>query len=70
MMAQEDPRRQAAPAVSAGLCATCRHVRRIASDRGSLFYQCRLAAQDPRFPRYPALPVRECPGYERDEEPF
>jgi hypothetical protein len=67
MMAQEHPRRQAAPAYPAGLCDTCRHVRRITSDRGSVFYQCRLAQVDPRFPRYPRLPVRACDGYEEGE---
>jgi len=48
-----------------GLCAHCRHVRRIKSDRGSIFYQCGLARTDPNFSKYPALPVIQCPGYER-----
>lgn len=47
-----------------GLCAGCRHGREIRSDRGSVFWLCRRSATDPRFPRYPALPVRACPGYE------
>ena len=47
----------------AGLCGACRHVQVITSDRGSRFYLCRLAATDPRFPRYPAIPVRECAGF-------
>lgn len=67
MMAQEDPRRQAAQARPAGLCDTCRHLRRITSDRGSVFYQCRLAWVDPRFARYPRLPVLACEGYEEGQ---
>jgi len=33
--------------------------------RGSRFWRCLLAEKDERFIRYPRLPVRECPGYER-----
>ena len=52
-----------------GLCATCKHSRRITSDRGSIFYLCLLHASDPRFPKYPRLPVLACTGYQRAEEP-
>jgi hypothetical protein len=48
----------------AGLCATCAHVDIIRSDRGSIFYLCKLSACDPRFPKYPRLPVLACPGFE------
>ena len=51
-------------AASAGLCATCVNMRRIVSDRGSVFYLCELAKVDGRFAKYPRLPVRECEGYE------
>ena len=47
-----------------GLCTTCRHVQTIESSRGSTFYLCRLSLTDPRFPKYPALPVLACAGYE------
>lgn len=47
-----------------GLCPGCLHVRMIRSDRGSVFYQCLLAAVNPRFPKYPPLPVLSCAGYE------
>jgi len=47
-----------------GLCATCTHVRRIESDRGSEFFLCQLALTDDRFRKYPRLPVLECAGYE------
>lgn len=50
----------------AGLCATCVHVRRITSDRGSVFYLCQLSKVDPSYPKYPRLPVLQCAGYERD----
>jgi len=48
-----------------GLCRTCRHVKVIESTRGSTFYLCRLSETDPRFPKYPRLPVVRCTGYER-----
>lgn len=48
---------------SVGLCAACRHVRVIRSDRGLVFYLCTLSAVDPRFPKYPRLPVLSCAGY-------
>lgn len=47
-----------------GLCAQCRHVRRIDSRRGSVFYLCKRADSDPRYARYPRLPVSRCPGFE------
>jgi len=50
-----------------GLCARCRHVRRIRSDRGAIFYFCILSEIDPRFPKYPRLPVLSCSGYEEKE---
>ena len=51
-----------------GLCGGCRHGRAIRSDRGSTFWLCRLSATDPRFPRYPALPVLACAGFERADD--
>lgn len=55
-----------------GLCADCRFMRLIESDRGSKFYLCERSATDARFPKYPRLPVLQCTGYERlgaDPEP-
>jgi len=46
-----------------GLCAACRHTRRIESARGSVFWLCRRSATDPAYPRYPALPVVRCAGF-------
>ncbi len=48
----------------AGLCANCRFMRQIESDRGSTFYLCELSATDASFPKYPRLPVLQCAGYE------
>jgi hypothetical protein len=48
-----------------GLCRDCQHSRRIESDRGSIFFRCELSLQDPRFPKYPRLPVLQCSGYQR-----
>ena len=47
-----------------GLCLTCRHARAVETPR-SRFWLCRLSADDPRFERYPRLPMLACPGYER-----
>ena len=47
-----------------GLCAACRHARMQETARGSRFWRCLRADTDPRFERYPRLPVRECAGYE------
>jgi len=51
----------------AGLCASCKHVRIIRSDRGSVFYLCRRSATDPNYAQYPRLPVVSCRGYEGQE---
>jgi hypothetical protein len=50
-----------------GLCASCRHMRRVETERGSVFYRCARAVTDPRFPKYPPLPVVRCEGYETDD---
>ena len=53
----------------AGLCASCTHAQVVTSSRGSVFQLCRLSFTDPRFPRYPPLPVLECGGYEPVQKP-
>ena len=45
-----------------GLCATCEHLRLVAS-KTSVFVRCGLADKDPAFPRYPPLPVVACVGW-------
>jgi hypothetical protein len=57
------------PSTGAGLCASCRHARRIESRRGSTFLLCARAASDPRYARYPRLPVLDCPGHEAGATP-
>ena len=47
----------------AGLCSGCANVQVISTSKGSRFYLCRLSYLDPRFPRYPPLPVIECAGF-------
>ena len=51
-----------AGASEVGLCRTCRNVR-IVETAHSVFYRCALSAVDPRFPKYPRLPVLSCAGY-------
>ena len=53
-------------ATQVGLCLLCRHSRRVETER-SVFWRCALAEVDPRFDKYPRLPVLECSGYERRE---
>jgi len=50
---------------SIGLCLSCRWMRAVTTRRGSTFYRCGRADTDPRFARYPALPMRQCVGYEQ-----
>src|SRR3984957_7537770 len=53
---------------SSGLCADCFHSRSVESSRGSVFLLCELSRSDPRFTKYPRLPVLSCPGYQRIRE--
>ncbi|HEY3886678.1 MAG TPA: hypothetical protein VGL62_15805 [Vicinamibacterales bacterium] len=52
-----------------GLCARCVYARIIESDRGARFYRCERSRTDPRFPRYPPLPVLVCIGYDPPQDP-
>jgi hypothetical protein len=48
-----------------GLCDSCAHQQVVRNTRGSVFSLCRRSKDEPeRFPRYPRLPVTQCPGYE------
>jgi hypothetical protein len=49
--------------VLVGLCESCGHAETVDSRRGSRFWLCGLSRTDPRFPRYPSLPVLRCGGY-------
>jgi len=46
-----------------GLCADCKFAQRITSSKGSEFLMCGLSKTEPRFPKYPRLPVLACSGY-------
>jgi len=48
---------------NAGLCASCTHARTLESSKGATFIRCELSFTDPRFARYPRLPVERCEGY-------
>jgi hypothetical protein len=47
----------------AGLCDTCKHQKLVRNTRGSVFSMCLRSRTDARYPKYPRLPVKECPGY-------
>lgn len=47
-----------------GLCADCTSLRRVTSSRDYAFYLCGRAASDPRFAKYPVLPVLTCRGFD------
>lgn len=51
----------------AGLCARCVHLQVLRS-KTSTFVRCAFSDVDPRFPRYPPLPVRSCAGFAEAEE--
>jgi hypothetical protein len=48
----------------AGLCDSCRHQKLIRTGRGSEFSMCLRSKVDPAYPKYPRVPVTQCPGYE------
>ncbi len=54
--------------VDAGLCSDCEHARRVTSARGSVFFLCAMHDRDPRFAKYPRLPVLRCSGYRKSGE--
>jgi hypothetical protein len=48
---------------NSGLCGTCRLCRQVETGR-STFFLCERSFTDPRYRKYPVLPVTVCPGYE------
>lgn len=54
-----------------GICAACGYHRWVEVRRGSSFLWCGKSALDPRFPKYPPLPVHDCTGFtpEAKEDP-
>jgi len=59
-----DPAKELRSAPHAGLCDACAHQQLVRNTRGSTFSLCRRSRDDPSYPRYPRLPVVDCPGYE------
>ena len=53
---------------NAGLCASCLHAHTIESSKGATFIRCELSFTDPRFARYPRLPMLRCEGYESRDD--
>lgn len=51
-----------------GLCERCRHAKTVETPR-SVFWLCGRSATDPRYPKYPRLPVLECAGFEAADAP-
>jgi hypothetical protein len=45
-----------------GLCGSCVECRLVTTGR-STFYLCERSRSDPRYRRYPPIPVRQCAGY-------
>jgi hypothetical protein len=60
-----DGQQQSRDVPSTGLCADCVHSRRIESVRGSAFILCNLSQTNPRYLKYPRLPVASCDGYKK-----
>ena len=50
-------------------CADCVHAKLNVTRRGTAYLRCLRATFDHRFPRYPRLPVVECPGFEPADAP-
>jgi hypothetical protein len=48
-----------------GLCDRCVHQTVVRNTRGSSFSLCERSKTDPRYPKYPRVPVGECRGYEK-----
>jgi hypothetical protein len=63
-MAQPPQQAAAGPGPAAGLCESCVHQQLVHNTRGSTFSLCRRSREDPAYPRYPRLPVLQCPGHE------
>lgn len=51
------------PGDPVGLCRDCRHTQRVETPR-SVFWRCGRSDGDPTYPRYPALPVLGCRGFQ------
>ncbi|MBI5092804.1 MAG: hypothetical protein HZB26_10225 [Candidatus Hydrogenedentes bacterium] len=49
-----------------GLCARCAHARQIHHPHGgAAYWRCGVSDADPKYPKYPRLPVVTCAGFEQ-----
>lgn len=46
-----------------GLCARCVHARQVPTPE-RVYWMCQRSLTDPRYPKYPRLPVLSCAGFE------
>lgn len=64
-----EPRHNRRLPPGAGLCGGCAHAAVVETRRGGAFLRCGLHDRDPRFAKYPPLPVRACGGYDPHGRP-
>ena len=57
------------PRHPAGLCDSCVHQKLVRTGRGSEFSMCLRSKEDPRYDKYPRVPVAACPGHEPRPRP-
>jgi|GEM_PF-3976531 len=50
------------------LCTSCKEVRLIKNNRGSVFLLCLKSKQNNSYSKYPVQPVLSCTGYSFAEE--
>ena len=53
-----------------GLCYGCRYARVVTARADNRYWRCERAVVDPRFPKYPCLPMLACDGYEPAPQPI
>jgi hypothetical protein len=58
------PTQPRAAGARSGLCDSCAHQQIVRNTRGSSFSLCQRSRTDHAYPRYPRLPVLDCPGHE------
>jgi len=46
-----------------GQCVRCRFAQQQISAGGNQFWRCSRSDDGPEYPRYPRLPVVDCPGF-------
>ena len=54
--------------VPEGLCLSCLYARVIPAKANHVYYFCERSVDDPRYTRYPHLPMLTCDGHAYREE--